>query len=117
MEGHKENSGIWVGENESARFWLGVCIDLKNRGGEDILIAYKDKLLAFSEGDVYLYYEFPWTTANRLTNEQWRKMLLSSARIGPGHNLAMSVLPPALNLNSPTVKHSRGTLSHHASRQ
>mgnify|MGYP001172886240 CR=1 FL=1 len=39
----------WIGENESASFWLGVCNDLKNRGVEDILIACKDGLSGFSE--------------------------------------------------------------------
>lgn len=34
MEGHKEILGIWIGENESTSFWLGVCTDLKNRGVE-----------------------------------------------------------------------------------
>ncbi|MDD3655025.1 MAG: IS256 family transposase [Desulfotomaculaceae bacterium] len=47
--GHKDILGIWIGENESASFWLGVCNDLKNRGVEDILIACKDGLSGFSE--------------------------------------------------------------------
>lgn len=41
LEGHKEILGIWIGEHESAEFWLNVCNDLKNRGVEDILIACK----------------------------------------------------------------------------
>ncbi|WP_332699565.1 IS256 family transposase, partial [Halalkalibacter lacteus] len=49
MSGQKEILGIWIGENESASFWLGVCTDLKNRGVEDILIACKDGLAGFSE--------------------------------------------------------------------
>lgn len=49
MDGLKEILGIWIGENESASFWLGVCNDLKNRGVEDILIACKDGLSGFSE--------------------------------------------------------------------
>jgi len=49
IDGYKEILGIWVGENESAKFWLGVCNDLKNRGVEDILIACKDGLSGFSE--------------------------------------------------------------------
>jgi len=32
MDGLKDILGIWIGENESASFWLGVCNDLKNRG-------------------------------------------------------------------------------------
>jgi len=47
--GYKDILGIWIGEHESAKFWLGVCNDLKNRGVEDILIACKDGLSGFSE--------------------------------------------------------------------
>jgi transposase-like protein len=49
MDGLKDILDIWIGENESASFWLGVCNDLKNRGVEDILIACKDGLSGFSE--------------------------------------------------------------------
>ena len=49
ISGQKEILGIWIGENESASFWLGVCNDLKNRGVEDIIIACKDGLSGFSE--------------------------------------------------------------------
>lgn len=48
-EGIKDILGIWIGENESASFWLGVCQELKSRGVEDILIACKDGLSGFSE--------------------------------------------------------------------
>ena len=49
IAGQKDILGIWIGENESASFWLGVCNDLKNRGVEDVLIACKDGLSGFSE--------------------------------------------------------------------
>lgn len=49
LVGLKEILGIWIGESESASFWLSVCNDLKNRGVEDILIACKDGLSGFSE--------------------------------------------------------------------
>lgn len=49
MDGQKDILGIWIGENESASFWLGVCNELKSRGVEDILIACKDGLSGFSE--------------------------------------------------------------------
>jgi len=49
MDGQKEILGIWIGENESASFWLKVCNELKNRGVQDILIACKDGLSGFSE--------------------------------------------------------------------
>ncbi|GAV23282.1 IS256 family transposase [Carboxydothermus pertinax] len=47
--GYKDILGIWIGENESATFWLNVFNDLKNRGVEDILIVSKDGLSGFSE--------------------------------------------------------------------
>jgi putative transposase len=47
--GQKDVLGIWIGENESASFWLGVCNDLKSRGVQDILIVCKDGLTGFSE--------------------------------------------------------------------
>lgn len=49
MTGRKEVLGIWIGGNESSKFWLGVLNDLKNRGVQDILIACKDGLSGFSE--------------------------------------------------------------------
>ena len=47
MDGIKEVLGMWVGENESAKFWLTVMNGLKNRGVEDILIACVDGLTGF----------------------------------------------------------------------
>ncbi len=43
-KGYKDILGIWVGEQEGAKFWLSVCNDLKNRGVRDILIACMDGL-------------------------------------------------------------------------
>jgi putative transposase len=47
MEGFKDVLGMWIGENESAKFWLTVMNDMKNRGVEDILIACVDGLTGF----------------------------------------------------------------------
>lgn len=49
LEGRKDVLGIWVGENESAKFWLTVLNELKSRGVEDILITCVDNLKGFSE--------------------------------------------------------------------
>ena len=49
LDGFKEVLGMWVGENESSKFWLKVLSDLKNRGVEDILIASIDGLIGFSD--------------------------------------------------------------------
>lgn len=48
-EGCKDILGIWVGENEGAKFWLKVCTELKNRGVEDILIVCIDGLKGFPD--------------------------------------------------------------------
>lgn len=39
MEGYKDVLGMYVGQNESAPFWISILNGLKNRGVEDILIA------------------------------------------------------------------------------
>ena len=44
MDGRKDVLGMWVGENESAKFWASVLNSLRNRGVEDILIACTDNL-------------------------------------------------------------------------
>jgi len=48
MDGVRDVLGMWVGENESAKFWLGILNSLKNRGVADILIACVDGLTGFT---------------------------------------------------------------------
>lgn len=48
-EGHKEMLGMWLGENESASFWMNVLTDLRSRGVDDILITSTDNLKGFTE--------------------------------------------------------------------
>lgn len=48
-QGQKELLGIWVSQNEGAKFWLNVLTELKNRGLEDIFIACVDGLKGFPE--------------------------------------------------------------------
>ena len=48
-EGTKDVSGIWIEQNEGAKFWLKVMNELRNRGVEDILIAVVDGLKGFPE--------------------------------------------------------------------
>ena len=48
LDGRKDVLGIWVGENESAKFWATVLNSLRNRGVEDIFIACTDNLTGFS---------------------------------------------------------------------
>lgn len=47
MDGMRDVLGMWVGENESAKFWLGILNSLKNRGVKEILIACVDGLTGF----------------------------------------------------------------------
>jgi putative transposase len=49
LEGHKELLGLWLGQNEGAKFWLGCLTDLKNRGVSDIFVACIDGLSGFPE--------------------------------------------------------------------
>lgn len=48
-DGYKEILGIWIGENESSKFWLGVLNDLKQRGVTDILIMCSDNLTGIKQ--------------------------------------------------------------------
>ena len=48
LDGRKSVLGMWVGENESAKFWATVLNGLRNRGVEDIFIACTDNLTGFS---------------------------------------------------------------------
>jgi putative transposase len=48
-DGTKEILGLWIEQNEGAKFWLRVMNELKNRGAEDVLIAIVDGLKGFPE--------------------------------------------------------------------
>lgn len=49
LEGHKELLGLWMSENEGAKFWLSVLTDLQNRGVKQVFIACVDGLKGFPE--------------------------------------------------------------------
>lgn len=49
VDGYKDILGIWVGASESAKFWMAVLSDLRERGVKDILIASVDGLTGFSD--------------------------------------------------------------------
>ncbi len=57
MDGVKDVLGIWVGANESSKFWLGVLNDLRNRGVKNVLVFCVDGLSGFKEaiGAAYPY--------------------------------------------------------------
>jgi transposase-like protein len=55
MDGQKDVLGMWIGENETSKFWLVVLNELKNRGVEDILIVSVDNLKGFNEAIAACY--------------------------------------------------------------
>ncbi|PWD82464.1 IS256 family transposase [Ignatzschineria cameli] len=55
VEGFKEILGMWVGENESSKYWLLVLNQLKERGLEDILIICTDNLPGFTQAIEAVY--------------------------------------------------------------
>ena len=57
MEGQKELLGMWMSENEGAKFWLNVLTELQNRGVKDILIACIDGLKGFPDAINTVYPE------------------------------------------------------------
>ena len=71
-EGKKDVLGIYIGGNESAKFWLTVLNDLKNRGVKDILIASVDGLTGFSDAIKSVY---PHTDIQRCIIHQIRYTL------------------------------------------
>lgn len=62
INGIKDVLGIWIGENESAKYWLGVLNDLKQRGIRDILLLCSDGLKGLAEA---ISTAFPATTHQR----------------------------------------------------
>ena len=69
LEGKKDLLGMWITDNEGAKFWLSVVTELKNRGVEDILIASVDGLKGFSEA---INSVFPQTVVQRCIIHQIR---------------------------------------------
>lgn len=54
IEGQKELLGMWLAENEGAKFWLNVLAELKNHDLNDILIACVDGLKGFPDARIQL---------------------------------------------------------------
>jgi len=55
LEGKKEILGIWIGENETSKYWLTLLNELKNRGVEDVLIFAIDGLNGFNQAIEAVY--------------------------------------------------------------
>lgn len=69
LNGSKEVLGMWVGGNESAKYWLGVLNEIKNRGVEDIMIVSVDGLTGFGDA---IHAVFPNTEIQRCIVHQIR---------------------------------------------
>lgn len=69
LDGTKEVLGMWVGGNESAKYWLGVLNEIKNRGTEDILIMAIDGLTGFTDA---IHAVYPRTEIQRCILHQIR---------------------------------------------
>ena len=72
LDGKKDVLGMWVGENESAKFWATVLNGLRNRGVEDIFIACTDNLTGFSDA---IKSVFPETTVQTCIVHQIRNSI------------------------------------------
>jgi len=57
LQGNKELLGLWIGQNEGAKFWLSILTELQTRGVKDILIAAVDGLTGFPEAIASIYPE------------------------------------------------------------
>ncbi len=55
LSGQKDILGLWISENEGAKFWLGNLTEMKNRGMEDMLIACTDNLTGMSDAISAVY--------------------------------------------------------------
>ena len=72
LEGKKDVIGIYIGENETSKFWLQVLTDMKSRGVKDVLISSIDGLPGFSEA---IRAVFPKTEVQRCIVHQIRNTL------------------------------------------
>jgi transposase-like protein len=55
MDGEKDVLGIWIGGNETSKFWLSVLNDLKTRGIKNVLVLCTDGLNGFAEAIAAVY--------------------------------------------------------------
>jgi len=91
-DGTKEILGLWLEQNEGAKFWLRLMNELRNRGVEDVLLAVVDGLKGFPEAILAVFPEATvqtcivhtirtqlrdrgrWTVAAGLVGWQWNDM-------------------------------------------
>lgn len=70
LNGLKDVLGLWISENEGAKFWLGNLTEMKNRGLQDILVACSDNLVGMSEAikSVYPKTEYQLCIVHQIRN-------------------------------------------------
>jgi transposase-like protein len=72
INGYKDMLGIWIGQAESAKFWMNVLNELRNRGVKDILICCVDGLTGFTDA---IQAVFPETKVQKCVIHQIRNSL------------------------------------------
>ncbi len=81
LTGHKQLLGLWIAQNEGAKFWLGILTELQNRGVKDILIACVDGLSGFPESIKAVY---PQTEVQlcivHMVRNSWRYVSLKDSK-------------------------------------
>ena len=55
MDGYKDVLGLWISENEGAKFWLSVLDNLKLRGVKDVVVVCVDGLTGFPDAIASVY--------------------------------------------------------------
>ena len=92
-DGMKEILGLWIEQNEGAKFWLRVMNELKNRGVEDVLIAVVDGLKGFPDEVRRIVYT---TNAIEALNAKLRRAVRARGHF-PTDEAAMKLLFLVLN--------------------
>jgi putative transposase len=89
LEGNKDVLGLWIAETESAKYWLGVLTELRNRGLKDILIITSDDLSGIQEAIKAVYPDAAYQGCvvhiirNSLKYVSWKDMKEFSIDIKP----------------------------------
>ena len=76
LEGKKECLGIWIGQSESSKYWLGVLNELRNRGVNDVLLFAVDGLTGFPDA---IHAVYPDADIQRCIVHQIRNSLAQMA--------------------------------------
>nr|WP_052289877.1 IS256 family transposase [Scytonema millei] len=74
LSGAKELLGMWMTQNESAKFWLQVLTELQNRGVKDIFIACVDGLTGFPDAICRCVSQNPGTNVHCSSGEKFLEL-------------------------------------------